>query len=91
VGLVLTRLNLPLSRTIEMLSLNPQKILRINRWGIFEGSDAHLTVLDLSREWTFAVSQSRSKSRNSPFDGWKLKGKAVGTIVGGKLVYEDRK
>jgi dihydroorotase len=91
VGLALTQLKMPISRTIELFSLNPQDIMRINRWGIFEGSDAHLTVLDLSRQWKFDVTQSRSKSRNSPFDGWELKGKAVGTIVGGKVVYEDRK
>jgi len=37
------------------------------------------------------VNQSKSKSRNSPFLGWDMKGKAVGTIVSGKVVYEDRK
>jgi dihydroorotase len=65
--------------------------MRITPWGIFEGSDAHLTVLDLSRQWKFDVNQSRSKSRNSPFHDWDLIGKAVGTIVGGRIVYEDRK
>jgi len=91
VGLALTQLKLPLPRLIEMFSLNPQKIMRITPWGVFEGSGAHLTVLDPSRQWKFDVNQSRSKSRNSPFHGWELKGKAVGTIVGGKVVYEDRK
>jgi dihydroorotase len=91
VGLALTKLKISLSRAIEMFSLNPQKIMKINRWGIFEGSDAHLTVLDLSRQWKFDLKLSRSKSRNSPFNGWEMKGKAVGTIVGGKIVYEDRK
>jgi dihydroorotase len=90
VGLALTQLKLPLSRAIELFSLNPQRIMRVPQWGVFEGSDAHLTVLDLSREWKFDVTRSRSKSRNSPFDGWELKGKAVGTIVSGRIVYEDR-
>jgi dihydroorotase len=90
VGLALTQLKLPLSRLIEMLSSNPQKIMRVTAWGIFEGSDAHLTVLDTARKWKFDVNQTRSKSRNSPFHGWDLTGKAVATIVGGKLVYEDR-
>jgi dihydroorotase len=90
VGLALTQLKLPLSRLIEMLSSNPQKIMRVTPWGIFEGSDAHLTVLDAGRKWKFNVNQTRSKSRNSPFHGWDLTGKAVATIVGGKLVYEDR-
>ena len=91
VGLTLTQLKLPLPRLIEMLSLNPQKIMRVRPWGIFEGSEAHLTILDLGRQWKFDVNQSKSKSRNSPFHGWDMKGKAVGTIVSGKVVYEDRK
>lgn len=90
VGLAMTQLKLPLARLIEMLSLNPQKIMRVTSWGIFEGSDAHLTVLDTGRQWKFDVNQTKSKSRNSPFHGWDLTGKAVATIVGGKLVYEDR-
>jgi dihydroorotase len=90
VGLALTQLQLPLSRLIEMFSLNPQRIMRLTPWGIFEGSAAHFTVLDLSRQWKFDVNQSRSRSRNSPFHGWEMKGKAVATIVRGKIVYEDR-
>ena len=91
VGLALTQLKLPLAKLVELFSLNPQKIMKIKPWGLFEGSAAHLTVLDTAREWKFDVSQSRSRSRNSPFHGWDMKGKAVGTIVNGKLVYEDRK
>jgi dihydroorotase len=90
VGLACTKLQPTLSRLIELFSLNPQKIMKVRNWGLFEGSDADLTILDLNRTWTFDVSKSRSKSRNSPFHGWQLKGKAVATIVGGKLVYEDR-
>ena len=55
------------TRLIEMFSLNPQKIMKVKPWGMFEGSDAHLTILDPARKWKFDVSQSRSKSRNSPF------------------------
>jgi dihydroorotase len=91
VGLALKRLVLPLARLIELFSINPQKIMKVNPWGIFEGSDADLTILDLERNWTFDVKQSRSLSRNSPFDGWEMKGKAVATIVGGRVVYESRR
>jgi dihydroorotase len=66
------------------------KIMRVTPWGMFEGSDAHITVLDPQRKWTFDVAKSRSKSRNSPFHGRELRGKAVATIVHGKVVYEDR-
>jgi len=90
VGLALTELQLPLGRLIEMFSTNPQKIMRIAPWGLFEGSDAHVTILDPARQWTFDVAKSRSKSRNSPFHGRELRGKAVATIVQGKVVYEDR-
>jgi dihydroorotase len=70
---------------IELFSTNPQRIMKVKPWGLFEGSDADLTILDPTREWTFDVKQSRSKSRNSPFDGWTVKGKAVAAIVGGKV------
>jgi dihydroorotase len=90
VGLALTKLKLPVNRLIELFSLNPQRIMKVQPWGLFEGSPADLTILDLNRSWTFDVNQSRSRSRNSPFHAWPFKGKAVGTIVGGKVVYEDR-
>ena len=90
VALTLTKLRLPIQRIVELLSLNPQKIMKVRPWGLFEGSDADLTILDLNRTWSFDVNQSRSRSRNSPFHGWQFKGKAVATIVGGKVVYEDR-
>ena len=48
-----------------------------------------MTVLDPDLEWTFDKSASASKSINSPFYGWRLKGKAVAAIVAGKLVWED--
>jgi dihydroorotase len=90
VALALTKLQLSITRLVELFSVNPQKIMKVIPWGIFEGSNADLTVLDANREWTFDVNRSRSRSRNSPFHGWKMKGKAVAAIVGGKVVYEDR-
>jgi dihydroorotase len=90
VGLALTKLQLPIGRLIELFSINPQRIMKVNSWGLFEGSTADLTILDLNRNWTFDVHQSRSRSRNSPFHGWHFKGKAVATIVGGKVAYQDR-
>ena len=90
VGLALTKLQLSFGRLIELFSINPQKIMKVTPWGLFEGSSADLTLLDPNRHWKFDVHQSRSRSRNSPFHGWPMKGKAVATIVGGKVVYEDR-
>jgi dihydroorotase len=90
VGLALTKLQLPIGRVVELLSINPQKIMKVKPWGLFEGSAADLTLLDLNRTWTFDVKESRSRSRNSPFHGWQFKGKAVATIVGGRVAYDDR-
>jgi dihydroorotase len=90
VGLALTKLQLSIKRLVELFSINPQRIMKVAPWGLFEGSEADLTVLDPNRNWTCDVNQSRSRSRNSPFHGWPMKGKAIATIVGGKVVYEDR-
>jgi dihydroorotase len=90
VGLAFGRLDLPVGKLVSLFSANPQRIMKVEPWGIFGGSVADLTIVDPAREWTFDKKQSRSRSRNTPFDGWKLKGKAVTTIVGGKIVYEDR-
>ncbi len=90
VGLAITQLKLSMKRLIEMLSINPQRIMRVKPWGLFEDSTADLTILNPKRKWTFDVKHSRSLSRNSPFHGWEMTGKAVATIVGGKIVYEDR-
>jgi dihydroorotase len=54
------------------------------------GADADVTVFDLDREWIFERDETASKSSNSPFFGWKLKGRAVATIVGGKKVWTEQ-
>src|SRR5262249_7640870 len=71
VALALTKLKLPVQRVVELFSINPQKIMKVRKWGLFEGSDADVTILDLNRAWSFDVNQSRSRSRNSPFHGWQ--------------------
>ena len=49
-----------------------------------------MTVIDPDCEWVFRVEDSASKSKNSPFNGWKLKGRAVATIVGGEIVWSEK-
>lgn len=79
---------LPLSQFIEMISTNPARILKLeNKGTIAPGADADLTILNLNREVTVDVDSFRSKSRNTPFNGWKLKGIPEMTIVGGKVVF----
>jgi len=91
VGLALTQLRLEPRRLVELFSINPQRIMKVKPWGLFQGSDADLTLIDLNRTWKFDVTQTRSRSRNSPFNGREMKGKAVATIVGGKVVYQDHR
>jgi dihydroorotase len=57
------------------------------RGTLAQGSIADLTIFDPATKWTYNAEQSRSKSRNTPFDGWQLTGKPVGTIIGGQVVY----
>jgi dihydroorotase len=80
---------LPLSRIVGLLSSNPAKIFNLkDRGTLGKGAHADVTIFDPRKKWTFDATQSRSKSRNTPFDGWAFSGKAVATIVGGRVVYE---
>jgi dihydroorotase len=92
VSLILDRLVnkniITLARFIEMISSTPAQILGLqNKGKICVGADADLTILNLHKEIVVDVHQFLSKSRNNPFHNWKLKGTAVITIVGGKIVY----
>ena len=79
---------LPLERFIAMLSSNPAKILGLDNKGkISPGADADLTILKLNQDIVVDTGRFLSKSRNSPFNGWKLKGAPVMTIVSGKIVF----
>lgn len=77
-----------LSRFIAMISLNPARILGLrNKGRIAPGMDGDLTLLDLNRVTVVDANGFESKSRNCPFDGWKLRGCPVKTIVKGNIVY----
>jgi dihydroorotase len=79
----------PLWRIVELLSANPAKIFGLKGRGtLAKGAHADVTIFDPWKKWTFDATQSRSKSRNTPFDGWSFSGKVVATIVDGKMVYE---
>ncbi len=72
---------------IKMYTTNPARLLRLSKGTLAPGADADVTLIDPDREWVYRVDESRSKSRNSPFDGWELKGRAVRTIVAGRTVW----
>lgn len=76
-----------LKRFIELFTLAPARILRLDRGTLRPGSIADITILDLETEWTYDVNKSYSKSRNTPFDGRTFRGGPVATIVAGKIVW----
>jgi dihydroorotase len=76
---------LSLTAAVRKLSTNPAAILKIGKGTLAVGADADITIIDPIAEWIVDASQFKSKSRNTPFDGWKLKGKAVQTFAGGRL------
>jgi dihydroorotase len=79
-----------LGRAIALMATNPAAILRVPGGTLTPGSPADVTLIDLNRDWTVDVNQFASKSRNCPFHSWTLKGKAVMTILGGRIVSEDK-
>jgi dihydroorotase len=79
-----------LQKFIQMSSTNPALILGLeNKGKISPGADADLTILNLHKEIVVDVKSFKSKSRNTPFHDWKLRGAAVMTIVGGKIVFSS--
>ena len=76
---------LSLSEMVKLMSWSPARILKLDRGTLSVGTDADITIIDPNAEWTVNSSEFRSKSRNTPFEGWKLKGRAMQTIVGGRL------
>jgi dihydroorotase len=77
---------LTLGQLIAKMSTHPARILRVPGGTLAPGSPADLTLIDINKEWTVDANTFASKSRNCPFQGWNLKGKAVVTIVGGEIV-----
>lgn len=92
VGLAFDRLVgegvIDLARLVELCSVNPAKIFQLaDRGTLRAGAWGDVTLLDPDLVWTFDAAQSKSKSRNTPFDGWTFRGAAVATIVSGRIVY----
>jgi dihydroorotase len=80
---------LELSKVIAKFTEAPARLLRLDKGTLSIGADADVTVIDLDREWIAERKRMGSKASNSPFLGWRHKGKAVATIVGGKIVWRD--
>ena len=78
-----------LRRMIELLSVNPARIIRVPGGTLAAGSPADVTVLAPDLKVTVRAPQLRSKSKNTPFDGWEFRGGVAATIVGGRIVYRS--
>ncbi|OGW36793.1 MAG: dihydroorotase [Nitrospirae bacterium GWC2_56_14] len=76
---------LTLQQVLCKLSLNPASVLKIGKGTLKTGGDADITIIDADLAWTVDASQFRSRSKNTPFNGLKLTGRAVQTIVGGRV------
>ena len=85
-GLVRTGL-LPLERLIPLMTDNPRRIFGLEG-GLHVGAAADFTVLDLDTEFAVDPETFLSKGRATPFAGWRVRGQAVLTVVGGRTVYE---
>jgi len=81
---------LSMTELINRLSVRPSQILNLPHQGIRSGNIADLTIIDPNLAHTINSNDFYSKSRNTPFNGWHLKGKAVLTMVEGKIVYRDQ-
>jgi dihydroorotase len=97
-GLAITQLHvgkrIALARIVELFTAGPARCFDFHSFGrggrgtLARGAVADVTIFDPKKKWTFEAAKSRSKSKNTPFDGWKLTGKVVATIVAGQMVYE---
>jgi dihydroorotase len=76
-----------LPRFVELMSVNPARVLRVAGGSLAEGAPADISILAPDLKVTVAAGRMRSKSKNTPFDGWTLRGGVAATIVGGRVVY----
>ena len=95
VPLVITRLvaqgHLSIYEAVARMTVNPARILNLNKGTLSEGADADITIIDMAKNREVDVSKFESKGRNTPFAGWELKGWPVMTIVGGNVVFSAEK
>jgi len=78
-----------IGRMVELLSTNPAGIFKLDRGTLSVGSIADVTIFDPNKKIKVNASKFQSKSRNTPFDGWELKGAPAATIVSGRAVWRN--
>jgi dihydroorotase len=77
-----------LADMIAKFTVNPSRLLNLDKGTLSVGADADVTVFDPDAEWIYRREDSASKSKNNPFFGWRLKGRTAATIVGGKIIFD---
>ncbi len=80
---------IPLMRALEAMTVVPARIFNLDAGRLAEGERADIAIVDPKAEWTVEPERFFSKGKNTPFKGWRLKGKVFATIVSGKVVYMD--
>ena len=78
-----------LSDILRKMTINPACILRVGAGRLAIGAEADITIFDPNEEWIVDPKQFVSKGRNTPYSGWRLKGKVKYTIVGGTILYQE--
>ena len=81
--------HLDLPALIAKYTVNPATLLKLEKGTLTEGADADVTVFDPNAEWVYDAAASPSKSANTPFHGWTLKGRPTMTLVAGKIVWRE--
>jgi dihydroorotase len=75
-------------KLIQLMTINPAKVVGLNKGTLAEDADADVTIIDPELAWTVDPRQFKSKSENTPFSGWQLKGRPTATIVGGQVKWQ---
>ena len=89
-GLALTLVDegtLSVEQVVALLTVQPARAFGLSKGTLAVGADADVTIVDPEAQWVVEPERFRSKGRNTPFSGWKLKGRVVTTVVGGRMVY----
>jgi dihydroorotase len=73
------------SQLVEKMALNPARIMKLAKGTLHDGAEADVVLVDAERQWTVDREKFASKGKNTPFDGWTLKGMPVMTICKGKI------
>ena len=81
--------NLPLNKIIEALTINPAKILKINKGSLSKGSDGDICIFDLETPWKVDANKLKSKSKNTAIEGRNLQGKVLMTYLNGQLAFKQ--